>query len=52
MGLHGCVLMGLEGEVVSLRESSSKMSSERMTSLIEYTMAYMVSNGIPTGVKE
>lgn len=44
--------MGIEGEVVSLRESSAKMSSERMESLIEYTLAYMTSNGIPTGANE
>lgn len=52
MGRQGRIIMGIEGEVVSLRESSAKMSSERMESLIEYTLAYMTSNGIPTGANE
>lgn len=32
---------GLEGEFVNLRESSAQMGVKRMTSLIEYTQAYM-----------
>lgn len=52
IGQQGCVIMGLEGEVVSLRESSARMSKERMTSLIEYTLAYMAMNEIPTGAQD
>lgn len=32
---------GLEGEFVNIRESSARMSVERMTSLIEYINAWM-----------
>ena len=35
---------GLEGEFVNLRESSAQMGVKRMTSLIEYTQAYIDSH--------
>lgn len=37
---------GIEGEFVNIRESSAGMSIPRMTSLIEYVIAYAVSNGV------
>jgi len=37
---------GIEGEFVNIRESSAKMSIQRMNSLIEYVIAYAVSNGV------
>ena len=38
--------VGLEGELVSLRESSAKMSIKRMVSLIEYVQAWAAMNDI------
>lgn len=37
---------GLEGEWCNLRESTAKMSTKRMASLIEYVVAYCVENAI------
>ena len=37
---------GLEGEWCNLRESTAKMSTKRMASLIEYVTAYCVENAI------
>lgn len=37
---------GLEGEWCNLRESTAKMSTKRMASLIEYVIAYCVENAI------
>ncbi|MGQ3299678.1 recombination protein NinB [Reyranella sp.] len=45
-GLEADVVIGLEGEMVEIRESSASMSVERSTSLIEYTIAWAVMNGI------
>ena len=36
--------VGLEGEVVNLRESTAAMGIKRMASLIEYTQAWMLNN--------
>lgn len=36
--------VGIEGEVVNLRESTATMSAKRMASLIEYTQAWIVNN--------
>ena len=36
--------VGLEGEVVNLRESTAAMSIKRMASLIEYTQAWIANN--------
>lgn len=38
---------GLEGEFINLRESTALMSIKRSSSLIEYTLAFMVNAGIP-----
>ncbi len=38
--------VGLEGEMVNLRESSAKMSVKRMNSLIEYIYAWSAQNNI------
>lgn len=38
--------IGLEGELVSLREQTSRMSVSRLSSLIEYATAYAVVAGI------
>lgn len=37
---------GLEGELVSYRESSAKMSKKRLASLIDYIQCYCAENGI------
>jgi predicted butyrate kinase (DUF1464 family) len=37
---------GLEGEFVNIRESSARMSVARLSSLIEYTTAYAITNGV------
>ncbi|EMO7835991.1 MULTISPECIES: recombination protein NinB [Morganella] len=38
---------GLEGEIVPLaRESTANMSKKRMTSLIEYSQAWAIGEGI------
>jgi hypothetical protein len=42
----GEVIPGLEGEFVSIRESSASMSVNRAASLLEYLMAFCVSNGV------
>lgn len=40
------VLPGLEGECVNIRESSAQMSVKRMASLIEYTTAWAIGQGV------
>ena len=40
------VVPGLEGELVSIRESTALMSIKRGASLIEYTSAFCAMNGI------
>lgn len=40
------MVIGLEGEVVNLRESSAKMSVARLNSLIEYVIAWGASQGV------
>lgn len=42
----GLNVMGLEGELVFLRESTAHMSKARASSLIEYSLAFAASNGI------
>ena len=37
---------GLEGELVSLRESTSKMNKERLSSLIEYVYAWGINHEV------
>ncbi len=37
---------GLEGEFVNVRESTSRMSVSRASSLIEYAMAFCASHGV------
>lgn len=41
------IVPGLEGGMVQLRESTAAMSKERSTSLIDYTIAWAASHGIP-----
>ncbi|MCT8565518.1 recombination protein NinB [Glaesserella parasuis] len=41
-----CLVTGLEGELVNIRESTAQMSVKRMASLIEYVTAWGVSNGV------
>ena len=43
-GLGADLVPGLEGEFVSIRESSAQMSVSRMSSLIEYVMAWQAQN--------
>lgn len=38
--------LGLEGEIINLRESTANMSVSRMASLIEYITAWGVANGV------
>lgn len=40
------MVIGLEGEVVNLRESSAKMSVARLNSLIEYVSAWGANQGV------
>ncbi len=40
------VVPGLEGEYVNIRESSAEMSVKRMSSLIEYTIAWATGQGV------
>lgn len=40
------VIPGLENEFVNIRESTASMSMKRMSSLIEYTLAWCVSNDV------
>lgn len=40
------VFPGLEGEYVNIRESSAQMSVKRMASLIEYTTAWAIGQGV------
>ena len=45
-GVGGEVIPGLEGEFVAIRESTSRMGKARAASLIEYTLAYALTNGV------
>lgn len=45
-GLGADVVPGLEGEFCNIRESTAKMGIKRMTSLIEYSTAWSVGNGV------
>lgn len=45
-GGQGKVIAGLEGELVPIRESTAAMGIKRMNSLIEYSQAFAVSQGI------
>lgn len=40
------IVPGLEGEFINLRESTAAMSKRRGASLIEYSIAYALSNGV------
>ncbi|MFK5247595.1 recombination protein NinB [Glaesserella parasuis] len=40
------LVIGLEGELVNIRESTAEMGVKRMASLIEYTTAWGVSRGV------
>ena len=40
------VLPGLEGEFVNIRESTASMSVKRLSSLIEYALAWGSQNGV------
>jgi hypothetical protein len=40
------VIPGIEGEYVSIRESSASMSVSRMTSLMDYVEAFGTMNGV------
>ncbi|WP_407200716.1 recombination protein NinB [Citrobacter freundii] len=50
-GKPGEVVPGLEGEFCAIRESTAKMGIRRMTSLIEYSRAFAVQNGVCNSVK-
>ena len=41
------VVPGLEGELVNLRESTARMSRQRASSLIEYTLAFCAAHEVP-----
>ncbi|MGF7452571.1 recombination protein NinB, partial [Pasteurella bettyae] len=38
--------IGLEGEVINLRESTAQMGVKRLASLIEYLTVWGVENGV------
>ena len=40
------MVIGLEGEVINLRESTAQMSVQRLASLIEYITAWGAENGV------
>lgn len=40
------LVRGLEGELVNVRESTARMNVQRMASLIEYTLAWGVEQGV------
>ena len=40
------VVEGFEGEPVQLRESTAQMSKERLSSLLEYSIAFCATHGI------
>ncbi len=40
------MVIGLEGEVVNLRESTAAMSKKRFSSLVDYVIAYCVENDV------
>lgn len=45
-GVRTDVVPGLEGEFVNIRESSATMSVSRMSSLLEYVLAWCAMNGV------
>lgn len=45
-GLGADMIPGLENEYVNVRESSAQMSVERMSSLIEYVMAWQAEHSV------
>lgn len=45
-GLKAELVPGIEGEFVNIRESSARMSVSRMTSLIEYVIAWCSENDV------
>jgi hypothetical protein len=46
------VIAGIEGELVNIREPTSKMSVKRGSSLIEYTLAFCAMNDIKLPYRE
>ena len=40
------MVIGLEGEVVNLRESTAAMSKKRFASLLDYVLAWGANNGV------
>lgn len=40
------MVIGLEGEVINLRESTAQMSVKRLASLIEYVQSWAVENDV------
>lgn len=45
-GLPAEIVPGLEGEFVNIRESSAQMGKKRMSSVIEYALAFCAMNGV------
>jgi hypothetical protein len=46
------IVPGLEGEFVNIRESTARMSRARSASLIDYTTAFLVTNGVEVNEPE
>jgi hypothetical protein len=44
--------VGIEGEVVNLRESTAAMSKSRFASLCDYVIAWGVQNGVKFSAPE
>jgi putative recombination protein ninB len=45
-GEQSKIVRGIEGELVNIRERTSKMSNRRLSSLIDYILAWGVENGV------
>lgn len=46
------ITVGIEGEVVNLRESTTAMSTKRFSSLMEYVLAWGAMNGVEWSKQE
>ena len=46
------IVPGIEGELVSIRESTALMSRKRSASLIEYSLAFWVMQGVTLSARE
>lgn len=45
------IIAGIEGELINIRESTAKMSTRRIASLIEYIQAWAADQGVRFSAK-